>query len=70
MHGQHWVYRRQHHLYREAPVSSAWEGSGNDAKYLDVLPCTYQETGVLDALFTELGDGHGDARLIPSPAKG
>lgn len=49
-------------LYREAPVNSIWEGSGN-VQCLDVLRALSKEEGVLDALFAELGDGHGDARL-------
>ena len=49
-------------LYREAPVNSTWEGSGN-VQCLDVLRALSKEPGVLDALFHELGDGHGDARL-------
>ncbi|MDH4608217.1 acyl-CoA dehydrogenase family protein [Pseudomonas sp. BN102] len=49
-------------LYREAPVNSTWEGSGN-VQCLDVLRALSKEPGVLDALFTELGDGHGDVRL-------
>ncbi|MBA1262325.1 acyl-CoA dehydrogenase family protein [Stutzerimonas stutzeri] len=49
-------------LYREAPVNSIWEGSGN-VQCLDVLRALSKEAGVLDALMTELGDGHGDARL-------
>lgn len=49
-------------LYREAPVNSTWEGSGN-VQCLDVLRALSKEPGVLDALFDELGDGHGDPRL-------
>ena len=49
-------------LYREAPVNSIWEGSGN-VQCLDVLRALSKEPGVLDALFAELGDGHGDVRL-------
>ncbi|NMZ96695.1 acyl-CoA dehydrogenase family protein [Pseudomonas lundensis] len=49
-------------LYREAPVNSTWEGSGN-VQCLDVLRALSKEPGVLDALFMELGDGHGDRRL-------
>ena len=49
-------------LYREAPVNSTWEGSGN-AHCLDVLRALSKEPGVLEVLFNELGDGHGDARL-------
>ena len=49
-------------LYREAPVNSTWEGSGN-VQCLDVLRALSKEPGVLDALLMELGDGHGDRRL-------
>ena len=49
-------------LYREAPVNSIWEGSGN-VQCLDVLRALAKEPGVLDALFDELGNGHGDRRL-------
>ena len=49
-------------LYREAPVNSIWEGSGN-VQCLDVLRALSKEPGVLEALFAELGDGHGDVRL-------
>jgi len=49
-------------LYREAPVNSIWEGSGN-VQCLDVLRALSKEAGVLDALMAELGDGDGDARL-------
>ena len=55
-------------LYREAPVNSIWEGSGN-VQCLDVLRALSKEPGVLDALFIELGDGHGDARLKAHIAK-
>lgn len=49
-------------LYREAPVNSTWEGSGN-VQCLDVLRAISKEPGVLDALFDELDNGHGDRRL-------
>lgn len=49
-------------LYREAPVNSIWEGSGN-VQCLDVLRALSKEPGVLDMLFSELGDGQGDTRL-------
>lgn len=49
-------------LYREAPVNSIWEGSGN-VQCLDVLRAMTKEPGVLDALFAELDEAHGDARL-------
>ncbi|MBD1553493.1 acyl-CoA dehydrogenase family protein [Pseudomonas typographi] len=50
-------------LYREAPVNSIWEGSGN-VQCLDVLRALAKEPGVRDALFHELGDGHGERRLL------
>ncbi|WP_116828357.1 acyl-CoA dehydrogenase family protein [Pseudomonas syringae] len=49
-------------LYREAPVNSTWEGSGN-VQCLDVLRTLSKEPGALDGLFDELGDGHGDRHL-------
>lgn len=49
-------------LYREAPVNSIWEGSGN-VQCLDVLRALSKEPGVLEVLFNELGNGHGDAHL-------
>lgn len=49
-------------LYREAPVNSTWEGSGN-VQCLDVLRALSKEAGMLDMLFEELGDGHGDRHL-------
>lgn len=49
-------------LYREAPVNSTWEGSGN-VQCLDVLRALSKEPGMLDMLFEELGDGHGDRHL-------
>ena len=49
-------------LYREAPVNSTWEGSGN-VQCLDVLRALSKEPGVLETLFVELGDGHGDKHL-------
>ncbi|TBW35622.1 DNA alkylation response protein [Azotobacter chroococcum] len=49
-------------LYREAPVNSIWEGSGN-VQCLDVLRVLGKEPQALEALFDELDGGHGDARL-------
>ena len=49
-------------LYREAPVNSIWEGSGN-VQCLDVLRALAKEPGVIEVLFDELDGGHGDARL-------
>ena len=49
-------------LYREAPVNSIWEGSGN-VQCLDVLRTLEKVPAVAEALFAELDDGHGDGRL-------
>ncbi|WGK62605.1 isovaleryl-CoA dehydrogenase [Halopseudomonas sp. SMJS2] len=49
-------------LYREAPVNSIWEGSGN-VQCLDVLRALSKEPGIVEMLFAELGDGAGDRQL-------
>ncbi|HEX7813685.1 acyl-CoA dehydrogenase family protein [Dyella sp.] len=49
-------------LYREAPVNSIWEGSGN-VQCLDVLRALAKEPGVADVLFDVLDEGRGDRRL-------
>jgi len=50
-------------LYREAPLNSVWEGSGN-VNALDVLRALGREPAVLDAWITEVGQARGgDARL-------
>ncbi len=50
-------------LYREAPLNSVWEGSGN-VNALDVLRALTREPEVLDAYLTEIGSARGaDARL-------
>ena len=50
-------------LYREAPLNSVWEGSGN-VNALDVLRALGREPGTADALLTELGRARGaDHRL-------
>ncbi|MEU5429908.1 acyl-CoA dehydrogenase family protein [Streptomyces olivoreticuli] len=50
-------------LYREAPLLSIWEGSGNVGA-LDVLRALTREPAVLDAYFAEVGAATGaDARL-------
>ena len=50
-------------LYREAPLNSIWEGSGN-VNALDVLRAMRREPDTVDALFAELDLGRGiDARL-------
>lgn len=50
-------------LYREAPLNSVWEGSGN-VNALDVLRALGREPEVLDAWITEVGQARGgDVRL-------
>lgn len=50
-------------LYREAPLNSVWEGSGN-VNALDVLRALSREPDVLDAWITEVGLARGaDATL-------
>jgi putative acyl-CoA dehydrogenase len=50
-------------LYREAPLNSVWEGSGN-VNALDVLRALSREPEALDAWITEVGLARGaDARL-------
>ena len=50
-------------LYREAPLNSVWEGSGN-VNALDVLRALAREPAAADALITELTAARGaDARL-------
>ena len=50
-------------LYREAPLNSLWEGSGN-VNALDVLRAMTKEPGVLEAFFAEAALAKGaDARL-------
>jgi putative acyl-CoA dehydrogenase len=50
-------------LYREAPVNSIWEGSGN-VNALDVLRALAKQPAVLDAYFAEVELAAGaDARL-------
>jgi putative acyl-CoA dehydrogenase len=50
-------------LYREAPLNSVWEGSGN-VNALDVLRALGREPEALAAWITEVGRAHGaDSRL-------
>jgi putative acyl-CoA dehydrogenase len=50
-------------LFRESPLNSIWEGSGN-VNALDVLRAMSREAGVLDAYFDEVrAAGGADARL-------
>ncbi|MHA7958500.1 acyl-CoA dehydrogenase family protein [Streptomyces sp. L500] len=56
-------------LYREAPLLSIWEGSGNVAA-LDVLRALAREPDSLDAYFTEVEAASGaDARLDAATAR-
>lgn len=45
-------------LYREAPLNSIWEGSGN-VNALDVLRAVAREPEAVNALLTEIQLGHG-----------
>jgi len=45
-------------LYRQAPLNSIWEGSGN-IQCLDVLRALQREAGAVDALRTELASATG-----------
>ncbi len=50
-------------LFRESPLNSIWEGSGN-VNALDVLRALSREPEVLEAWITEVGAAHGaDPRL-------
>ncbi|MFL6062674.1 MAG: acyl-CoA dehydrogenase family protein [Marmoricola sp.] len=56
-------------LYKEAPLNSIWEGSGN-VNALDVLRALGKEPGSLDALMGELALSAGaDARLDAATAR-
>jgi putative acyl-CoA dehydrogenase len=48
-------------IYREAPVNSIWEGSGN-VICLDVMRATRREPATIDALFGELDQTRGGNR--------
>ncbi|HET9769938.1 MAG TPA: acyl-CoA dehydrogenase family protein, partial [Acidimicrobiia bacterium] len=49
--------------YREAPLMSVWEGSGN-VQALDVLRALSTEQGVVDALLGEFNKARGSNRLL------
>ncbi|QVQ50721.1 acyl-CoA dehydrogenase family protein [Spiractinospora alimapuensis] len=56
-------------LFRESPLSSIWEGSGNVAA-LDVLRAMAREPECVDAYFTEVGHAAGgDPRLDAAVAR-
>jgi putative acyl-CoA dehydrogenase len=50
-------------LYREAPLNSVWEGSGN-VNALDVLRALGREPEVLDAWITEVGRARGGNAVL------
>jgi putative acyl-CoA dehydrogenase len=52
-------------LYREAPVNSVWEGSGN-INALDVLRVLQKHPETLEALRAELAPAVQDARIVAS----
>ncbi|MEA2412594.1 MAG: putative acyl-CoA dehydrogenase [Thermoleophilaceae bacterium] len=51
-------------LYRQAPLNSIWEGSGN-VQCLDVLRTMATTPHALDAFFAEVEEAWGDSRLDP-----
>ncbi|MFA9439011.1 isovaleryl-CoA dehydrogenase [Uliginosibacterium sp. sgz301328] len=56
-------------LYREAPVNSIWEGSGN-VMCLDVLRALRREPDAAEALWAYLGDAHaGDGCAMSAIAR-
>ena len=54
--------------YREAPLMSIWEGSGN-IQALDVIRALSHETGVADALLAELRPPGGGNRLLDAAGR-
>src|ERR1035437_10373828 len=50
-------------LYREAPVNTIWEGSGN-VQCLDVLRALSKTPRVVDAFFAEVGQGRGEHKVL------
>ena len=54
-------------LYREAPLNSIWEGSGN-VICLDVLRAMYREEGAVPALLAELDAARGANAVLDSAA--
>ena len=53
-------------IYREAPVNSIWEGSGN-VICLDVMRAARREPATIDALFAELDQTRGGNRDLDAP---
>ncbi|KRV51344.1 DNA alkylation response protein [Wenjunlia vitaminophila] len=56
-------------LFREAPVNSIWEGSGN-VNALDVLRAIRREPESLDAFLTEVGTAQGADHRLDAALKG
>ena len=52
-------------LYREAPLASIWEGSGN-VQCLDVLRAMVKNPDSVEAFFAEVGEGAGEPRSTPT----
>jgi len=56
-------------LYREAPVNSIWEGSGN-VMCLDVLRAIVREPGSIESLMTELRSARGEYAALDRCVEG
>ena len=56
-------------MYREAPLNSIWEGSGN-IMCLDVLRALGREAAAIEALFGELEAARGDDPLLDTAIDG
>ncbi|GAC1308096.1 MAG: acyl-CoA dehydrogenase family protein [Vulcanimicrobiaceae bacterium] len=54
-------------LFRESPLNSLWEGSGN-VNALDVLRAMARETGVLESFFAEIELARGGDRRVDAAA--
>jgi putative acyl-CoA dehydrogenase len=55
-------------LYREAPLNSIWEGSGN-VQCLDVLRAMVKSPDSLEAYFAEVAEGESDPRIAEASGK-
>jgi putative acyl-CoA dehydrogenase len=56
-------------MYRETPVNSIWEGSGN-VMCLDVLRAMNREPGTVEALFREIKAGVGQDKRLDAFVRG
>ncbi|WIM93708.1 acyl-CoA dehydrogenase family protein [Actinoplanes oblitus] len=56
-------------LYRDAPLNSIWEGSGN-VQALDVLRALHRSPDSLEAFFTEVGAAAGADRHLDEAVRG